>query len=348
MPVFAGGNKEKKPATSEGVTLVEETTSSEGSESLSSTVATVNLIKQVAITEEQVQEAMEAYKEYGISREDVLNSLIEDELINQALERDDFLKAVDYYKEVYLSQYRAYVNSMLGKEVTDEEFDQISYEYNGAGYEEISLAYAKNYVSKSYLQVAKGDLFENAEMPTKEEITSFYNKNISSFVSAENVKLAHVFFNFGEDKAAALAKAQQVSALINSGKLTFDEAVQQYTDDSTSKEKNGEIGYFSLDDKSNTSAMGQNFVDEIFKLNIGVPSSVIESNVGYHIVRISEHNSSRILGLEDKLASDQETTVYDYINSYLTEALYEELLQRAYSEVIAALKDAASIKIIEK
>ena len=218
--------------------------------------------------------------------------------------------------------------------------------YNGATADEIGQQYSENYVARSYIQVVKADMFENAVLPTEEDVATFYNKNISSFVSAENVKLAHVFFKGTENKEAALEKATNVSNLIKNGSLSFEDAVLSYSEDANSKENGGEIGFFSLDDAINTASMGENFVNQIFKLNVGEVSSVIESNVGYHIVKISEHNQSRLLGLDEMLSEEESVTVSDYILSYLTEQLYENLMSVAYQEVIEQLKTEASIRFI--
>ncbi|MFR7669493.1 MAG: peptidylprolyl isomerase [Collinsella sp.] len=86
-----------------------------------------------------------------------------------------------------------------------------------------------------------------------------------------------------EDKAAAKAKAQECLDKINSGELSFEDAVEQYSEDTGSKEKKGDVGW----DKLTT------FVDSyqtaLEGLNKGDVSEVVESTYGYHIIKCTDY-----------------------------------------------------------
>ena len=70
---------------------------------------------------------------------------------------------------------------------------------------------------------------------------------------------------------------------INSGELSFEDAVEQYSEDTGSKEKKGDVGW----DKLTT------FVDSyqtaLEGLNKGDVSEVIESTYGYHIIKCTDY-----------------------------------------------------------
>lgn len=69
---------------------------------------------------------------------------------------------------------------------------------------------------------------------------------------------------------------------INSGELSFEDAVEQYSEDTGSKEKKGDVGW----DKLTT------FVDSyqtaLEGLNKGDVSEVVESTYGYHIIKCTD------------------------------------------------------------
>ena len=353
-PVFANGAKEKN-TTSEGVTLIteEEPKSQETKvepevvEAISDDVAIVNLIRQTSITKTQIDAALEIYASYGITEEVILESLIDDELIAQAIERDGYSEYITYYADAYIQQYRQFVESQVGT-ISDEDFEAICVQYNGMTSKQIGESYAKTYITQAYVQTVRPEAFQNAEMPTEEDIKLFYSQNIASFVKPENIKLAHVYFTFGENKEESLQKAQNISNLIAEGKLSFEDAVAGYSEDENSKEAFGEIGYLSLGDTDSINGMGQKFVTESFKLQAGEISDVIESNVGYHIVKVSEHNESEVIALDGILDEVEGITVHDYIAQYLEEALYESILNDEYNALAQSLRTEASIKYLNK
>ena len=70
---------------------------------------------------------------------------------------------------------------------------------------------------------------------------------------------------------------------IKSGELSFEDAVEQYSDDTGSKEKKGDVGW----DKLTT------FVDSyqtaLEGLNKGDVSDIVESTYGYHIIKCTDY-----------------------------------------------------------
>ena len=138
---------------------------------------------------------------------------------------------------------------------------------------------AEQYLVQSYVMTTKSDYFTDEKlMPTTAEVESFYKKNKSSFISPENVKLAHIYFPYGDDSAAALKKANDVSAQIKSGKITFEKAVTTYSEDKESITTGGDIGWLSIDDTDTMAYMGENFFEKVFELDAGDVSGVIESS----------------------------------------------------------------------
>ncbi len=102
------------------------------------------------------------------------------------------------------------------------------------------------------------------------------------------IHVAHVLVRFPEkatdaQKAEAHHKADSVYALITSKKLTFDEAVKNFSEDKSSRNKNGELQWFG----SGTSIrMIPQFEDAAFALQKdGDISAPVETQFGWHIIK---------------------------------------------------------------
>ena len=318
---------------------------------ISTPLVRVHLTKTVVITQEQVDEKFELYKQtYGdsITKDDVLEAMISDEILSQAMVRDNYVLS-DEQKDELLASQKENIESQLGQALTDEQFEYVLQTQAGTDIATYREYLAEQYLVQAYVTNNKADMFTEEKLaPSDAEIEAFYKKNKSSFISPENVKLAHIYFKFNNDKTAAYNKASDVMTQIKNGKITFEKAVSQYSEDTDSVESGGEIGWLSIEDSENLSQMGENFFDKVFQLDAGEISDVIESNAGYHIVKVSVHNDTRILGLNDKISPTDTVTVYDYIRSYLANQNLNTVYQDAFKSLIEDLSATASIKYLTK
>ena len=96
------------------------------------------------------------------------------------------------------------------------------------------------------------------------------------------VKVAHIFMKKADDKSDE-KKMNEAYAQIMSKKMNFNEAVQKYSEDASTKDKNGELPDFGV------SEMVQDFEDQSFSLkNIGDISKPFKSEYGWHMVKLIE------------------------------------------------------------
>lgn len=316
---------------------------------ISTPIVRVNLTKTRVITQEELDEHLAMYKEeYGdnLDSATVLDAMISDELLTQAMERDGYT-LTDEQKAELLASQRANIEAQVGQTLTDEQFEYVIKTNLGVDVDYYKEYIAQQYLVQNYVMNMKPDFFtDEAIAPSTAAVEDFYKKNKSTFISPENVKLSHIYFKFDEDKEAALKEATEVSELIKAGKITFEKAVTQYSDDADSINSAGEIGWLSINDSDTMAYMGENFFNEVFALDAGEVSGVIESLAGYHIVKVSVHNDAKILGIDDKTSPTETTTVRDYITSYLANQNANTQYQNAYMALIADLKSQASIKYL--
>jgi len=98
-----------------------------------------------------------------------------------------------------------------------------------------------------------------------------------------NIHVAHINVKVVDgDTAAAQKKVEEVLSEIKSGKLTFEEAANKYSDDKGSAVKGGELPWFEV------SRMVPSFISAISKLNEGQISEPVETEYGFHIIKLLE------------------------------------------------------------
>ena len=133
-------------------------------------------------------------------------------------------------------------------------------------------------------------------------------------------------------KAAAKAKAQECLDKINSGELSFEDAVEQYSEDTGSKEKKGDVGW----DKLTT------FVDSyqtaLEGLNKGDVSDVVESTYGYHIIKCTDY-----FHVDNQV--DDINQVPKAIKKYVSNVVKTQAASTAYSEWLEQYKKDADITV---
>ena len=318
---------------------------------ISTPIVRVNLIRTTVITQQQLDEKLAQYKQaYGdsIDSSTVLEAMISDELLEQALERDGYVLTDDAKNELFAAQKSA-IEQQVGVQLSDADFASLIQTNYGVSVEEYKDYIADQYTVQNYVLNKKSDMFKQENlMPSNAEVEDYYKRNKSTFISPENVKLSHIFFEFGDEKNAAYRKATDVSNQIKNGRLTFEKAVTQYSEDKNSINKAGDIGWLAINDTENIKVMGQNFFDKVFALDAGDVSGVIESNAGYHIVKVSVHNEAKFLGIDDKTSPTADGTVRDYITNGLYESKMNAMFQQAYLSLITDLKNTASIRYLTK
>ncbi len=83
------------------------------------------------------------------------------------------------------------------------------------------------------------------------------------------------------DSAAALATVDSVVAELKAG-VSFDSLVVKYSDDTGTKNKGGDLGFFER------RMMVKEFDEAAFNLEVGEISDPVQTNFGYHIIKLTD------------------------------------------------------------
>ena len=193
----------------------------------------------------------------------------------------------------------------------------------------------KDSLKESLAQQKLKDAVAPTSKPKDSEIVDYINENLSSYNDARrssNILIKVDSDASDEDKAAAKAKAQECLDKINSGELSFEDAVERYSEDTGSKEKKGDVGW----DKLTT------FVDSyqtaLEGLNKGDVSEVVESTYGYHIIKCTDY-----FHVDNQV--DDINQVPKDIKKYVSNVVKTQAASTAYSEWLEQYKKDADITV---
>ena len=130
-----------------------------------------------------------------------------------------------------------------------------------------------------------------------EQVNEFYQKNPDKFQQGERVRASHILISIpqGADaaaKAKAKAKAEGVLKDLKAGK-DFATLAKANSDDPGSGAKGGDLDFFEK------GQMVGPFDQAAFTLKPGETSELVETQFGYHIIKVTEKQASRTVPLAD-------------------------------------------------
>jgi peptidyl-prolyl cis-trans isomerase C len=132
---------------------------------------------------------------------------------------------------------------------------------------------------------------------TPEQVNDFYAKNPDQFTQGESVRASHILISVpkGADaaaKAQARAKAEQVLKDVKAGQ-DFAALAKQHSADPGSAANGGDLGFFQQ------GQMVGPFNDAAFTLAPGTTSDLVETDFGFHIIKVIEKKAGRTVPLEE-------------------------------------------------
>jgi len=164
---------------------------------------------------------------------------------------------------------------------------------------------------------------------SEEEAQEFYDSNPEQFIKPENVTASHILIavdetDTEETKAEKKAKLEQIRNNILAGTVTFADAAIENSD-CPSAPDGGELGTFGV------GQMVPEFEVAAFSQEVGEVGSIIETEFGYHIIRVTDHQEEGPVSFSE---------VEDQLIAYLT----NQKKQQAVNDYIAGLRDSATIE----
>jgi len=131
---------------------------------------------------------------------------------------------------------------------------------------------------------------------TDDEIKQYYDEHQSEFGLPEQRQAAHILITTSGDEAAqkaARAKAEQVLDEVKKSPGKFAELAKKYSQDPGSASAGGDLGYFGR------GQMVKPFEDAVYSLKAGEISGLVQSDFGFHIIKLIGVKGGKIATLAE-------------------------------------------------
>lgn len=154
---------------------------------------------------------------------------------------------------------------------------------------------------------------------SEDDLRTYYKENLSRFMDKEQRRASHILINApksasAEDRAKAKQKAEALLAEVKAHPDQFAEIAKKNSQDAGSAPNGGDLNFFGRGD------MVKPFEDAAFSMKPGDISDVVESEYGYHIIKLTEVKTPR-------------TPSFEELRSKIENELQQQQAQRKYAEV---------------
>ena len=234
---------------------------------------------------------------------------------------DATLNAFFQRREAQLVYYKP-ADYLAKVKPTDAEI-QSYYEANKSQFESAESADIEYVVLN--LDAVKSSLTVN-----EADLKTYYEQNAQRLAAKEERKASHILIAVTKEAAAdvrekAKAAAQALLVKVRAKPDSFADLARKNSQDSASATQGGDLGYFSK------GSMVKQFEDAVFALKKGEISEVVESDFGYHIIKladIKEPKQASFESVRDKLEleykAQQAQRKFAEVAEVFSNAVYEQ------------------------
>ncbi len=230
--------------------------------------------------------------------------------------------------------------------VTDQEVDErmelIEGTYSSEGdFEEnleasgISKEFLEDYLRNQLLSSKIYNAVTADVTVSEDEVKQYYEDNKNTvFLVPEKIRASHILAIFPwkkdgseetqEGREEALSKIEMIQEKLENGE-DFGDLALQYSDDTTSAEDGGDLGFISKGE------MVEEFEEVLFALDVGETSGIVETEYGFHIIEATDYEEEHIQEFSE---------VEESINTYLLNLHKMEV----WEDFIYSLIDKVSIE----
>jgi len=217
-------------------------------------------------------------------RRSVLNSLIDQELVYQ--------KAVASKVDVTPAEVDASLAKVRQNFPNQKAFEE-ELAKDGMTLATVSSMFRHNMIIDKYI---KNNVVGNVKVSQQDE-AQFYQQNLDKMKHPEQVRASHILLRATKDapadqKTAQKTKAEEALAKARSGS-DFAALAKEYSQDPGSAQRGGDLGYFEK------GKMVPPFDQAAFSLKVGAISDVVETDFGYHIIKVTDHRPEGVTPIDD-------------------------------------------------
>lgn len=267
------------------------------------------------------QEIEEGVKYKDKFKEMILDQMIYTEAIYEAAKKENLLPT----EEEVNKSIEEFNTSIKDNDDYKKQLKELGIDDNFLKYQ-----FERNLASDNYKEK-----FNKDNAVTNDEMKKYYDKNKDDFY-LDQVEASHILIKTTDDegkelsdekKAEAKKKAEEVLAKAKAGE-DFSKLAKEYSQDPGSAANGGDLGFFEK------GKMVKPFEEAAFSMKVGEISDLVESDYGYHIIKVTDKE-------------DRQKT-FDEVKDTIKKALQDE----KYSAQVEKLKEEAKVEkneeILEK
>lgn len=170
----------------------------------------------------------------------------------------------------------------------------------------------------------------NEPAPTDQDAKDFYEKNPDRFKQGEKVRASHILVKVDQKATPAVKqKARtEIDAVLKQAKsgADFAKLAQEHSQDGSAAQ-GGDLNYFTREQ------MVPEFSKVAFELKPGQVSDVVETQFGYHIIKVTDHQAAS-------------TVPFEQVNARIKQYLGEQKKAQHADTFIAGLKKKSKIEVL--
>ncbi|MGH6609290.1 MAG: SurA N-terminal domain-containing protein, partial [Burkholderiaceae bacterium] len=161
---------------------------------------------------------------------------------------------------------------------------------------------------------------------SEEAVKNFYEQNKARYGTEEQRRASHILTTAeGSDKAAARKKAEAILAKVKANPKEFAALARENSKDPGSAAQGGDLGFFGR------GMMVKPFEETAYRLKEGEISDIVETDFGFHIIRVTEIKPAQAKPLaevradiERELKSQQAQKNFTEAADQFTNLVYEQ------------------------
>lgn len=188
------------------------------------------------------------------------------------------LKATSQQREISIAEFKT--KEYMTKANIAEKDMQAFYDQNKSKF------LAPEQVKAEFVVFSLANILPTINV-TEDEIKSFYKANADKYQNQQQREASHILIAASKnappaEKEKAKAKAEDVLNQIRKNPKQFAELATKYSQDPESAKKGGDLGSFGR------GMMVKPFDDAVFSMKVNEISNIVESDFGYHIIKLTK------------------------------------------------------------
>jgi len=187
------------------------------------------------------------------------------------------LKATSQQREVTVAEFKT--KEYMAKANISEKDMQAFYDQNKSKF------LAPEQVKAEFVVFSLTSILPSITV-SEDEVKAFYT-NADKYQNQQQREASHILIAASKnaapaEKAKAKAKAEDVLGQIKKNPKQFEELATKYSQDPESAKKGGDLGAFGR------GMMVKPFDDAVFSMKVNEISGIVESDFGYHIIKLTK------------------------------------------------------------